>query len=435
MANQEPAVCHAVIALGAAHQDIIFRGLHLFPSSERKRGVWYLYSLEESARAFELLRRRNTQDPQMRQVMLLCCLLFVFLNLVQRDYDTAFRHLRAGLQVLTELNSSGLPLFGTSAHIPVDPCLLAAFAQLETQSTHFSVINLQLWDHQLEFSQPRDNESDLLHQSVDERRRMIEPLINAMFKFFKRCWTESESEIASHYGELQSIQTRLISEVHRATLSFAKFYAVRYASLTRKQQRGADLIRLCLLTQSVGLRTSLIHNNPELLLPFTPDYAALLSQSKKIIAQFPDRPTVMVDTGVILPLYIVADACQDLTLRWEAIQVLRDWPHYEGPYDSVLVSIILAERCRVQMRARVHNELRALLDNEQLSHAAFESMVEAELRAQMRIVISQRGDGDDTRPVGSQTQTEADVEAEFSQAMSLECQKWTCIRRIKKLKE
>ncbi|PYH47166.1 Zn(II)2Cys6 transcription factor, partial [Aspergillus saccharolyticus JOP 1030-1] len=347
MANLEPAVCHAVIALGAAHQDVVFQGINLAPTGARQRGVWYFYALEESARAFELLRRRNTQDPQMRQVMLLCCLLFVYLNLVQRDYETAFQHLHAGLRVFSELEISGcrsLPCT-SPGRAAIDPHLITAFAQLETQTTHLSAHNRpQLWaNHPGPGHLSRRDHSNLPSESVDDRRLALQPLENAIYRFFKRCWNASADEVFAHYQVLHATKTHLLSEVQHAKQSFSDFCDLRYAALSPKEQRGTDLIRLHLMAFSVGLRTSLILHQPDQITAFTAEYAAMLSLARKIIAQFPDKPTVMVDSGVILPLYIIADCCQDLSLRWQAIQELRAWPHYEGPYDSMVTSTLLTE--------------------------------------------------------------------------------------------
>ncbi|PYI25767.1 hypothetical protein BP00DRAFT_357622 [Aspergillus indologenus CBS 114.80] len=430
MANLEPAVCHAAIALGAAHQEVVLQGIN-FPGDDAKgRGVWYFYALEESARAFELLRRRNPQDPQMRQVTLLCCLLFVYMSLLQRDYNTAFRHLQAGLRVFQELRSgrcgslNGSSLDGAAMNLH----LVAAFAQLEIQSTHFNPRGCSppganepprkhiLLDH--------DRDRDLLGQSVDDLRRALQPLDSAIYQFFHRWGTASAEAMVAHDSDFQATQTHLLSEVYHATHSLDDFCALKHATLSPKHKRGVDLLRLHLMTYSVGLRMSMVaHLQPAQAQAFTADHAAILSLARTLIAQFPDRPTVMVDSGVILPLRVVADSCPDLHVRWQAIQELRAWPHYEGVRDTVLASTISAARWRLEMRARIRAELCSGFGDEGtgVGKESFERMVDEELRERMRVLTARDGDEEGF----------CQADAELSQILaSAPLGEWSCARHL-----
>ncbi|OJJ95943.1 hypothetical protein ASPACDRAFT_47300 [Aspergillus aculeatus ATCC 16872] len=439
MANIEPAVCHAAVALGAAHQEVIFQGINFPGNGKKGRGVWYFYALEESARAFELLRRRNAQDPQMRQVTLLCCLLFVYLSLLQRDYDNAFRHLHAGLRVSQELRSGRCTsLIGSSiGGGGMNSHLVAAFAQLETQSTHFNPRGCsQLWAHQpprklIRLSNDSDRDRDLLGLSVDDLRLAMQPLDSAINHFFQRLGTASAEEIMAHYSDFKAAQTHLLADLELATHSLDNFCALKHASLSPKHKRGADLLRLHLMTYSVGLRMSLVAQLPPAQAQaFSADHAAILSLARTIVAQFPDRPTVMVDSGVILPLQVVADSCPDLHVRWQAIQELRAWPHYEGPYDSVLASTISGARCRLELRAHIRAELRGSFDTggTVVGKELFDRMVDEELRGRLRVLAVPGGD-DEGFPQASDQ-----ADAELAQIMALaSLDSWTCIRHLRRL--
>ncbi|PYH79581.1 hypothetical protein BO82DRAFT_131785 [Aspergillus uvarum CBS 121591] len=436
MANLEPAVCHAAIALGAAHQEVVLQGINSPGDGAKRRGVWYFYALEESARAFELLRRRNPQDPQMRQVTLLCCLLFVYLSLLQRDYDTAFRHLQAGLRVFQESGSgrgsslNGSTLGGAGMNLP----LVAAFAQLEIQSTHFNPRGCsQLGANSAPRKHiflSRDRDRDLLGQSVDDLRLALQPLDSAIYQFFHRWGTASAEAIVAQDSDFQATQTNLLSEVYHATHFLDDFCALKYATLSSKHKRGVDLLRLHLMTYSVGLRMSMVaHLQPAQAQLFTADHVAILSLARTIIAQFPDRPTVMVDSGVILPLRVVADSCPDLHVRWQAIQELRAWPHYEGVRDTVLASTTSAARWRLEMRARISAELCSGFGDEGtgVGKESLERMVDEELRERMTVLTVRDGDDEGLRQASNQ------ADAELAQILaSAPLGEWSCAHQLRR---
>ncbi|KAI2967721.1 transcriptional regulator family: Fungal Specific TF [Aspergillus niger] len=141
MSRTDPAVFHAVNMLSAAHQE---SELHNMQISARSRigSQQYYFSLQQSTRAIALLnQRRNSQDPQLRQTILLCCLLFVLFDVLVAQYDSAFTHLHGGLRILKELEIQG------KLESEVEPSIVAAFRRLDTQAslydTRFPILSLE----------------------------------------------------------------------------------------------------------------------------------------------------------------------------------------------------------------------------------------------------------------------------------------------------
>ncbi|EPE32343.1 Zn2/Cys6 DNA-binding protein [Glarea lozoyensis ATCC 20868] len=57
-----------------------------------------------------------------------------------------------------------------------------------------------------------------------------------------------------------------------------------------------------------------------------------------VSTQLPRMPRFSLDTGIVLPLSLVANRCRDRTLRREAIDLLFANPRQEGMWDSILVA-------------------------------------------------------------------------------------------------
>ncbi|PYI32712.1 hypothetical protein BP00DRAFT_456083 [Aspergillus indologenus CBS 114.80] len=390
MANTDPAVCHAVIALGAAHQETVFGGMQSQLALTAQRTSWHWVATEQLARAFGLLRRRNPHDPQLREVMVLCCLLFVLTSLIRRDYDSVIRHLRSGLRIVKELEAR------------ISPTLVAVFRHLETQAIHFG-----LGDHLHEPNYMR-LPANLWPptQPIDQSPDALEPLHHGVLHFMLRGWGSSAEIIAAHYEALHAEQTALLSKVTQTQASFAGVRAMHYRTLSFKEQRGADITELLLQTHSLGLRTCLLKNDPARLEPFTPEYAALVTMAERVITKFPEKPSLL-----------------DFTVRWRALQALRSWPHNEGAFDSLVVSTVLWERFQIELKVRVATDLRSLLGSD-VGPEEFDTMVNRQVEDQLRFIT------------GNEDRELAQAGAYLSHAIDSDhsMKSWTCVGRLLNLK-
>ncbi|KAL4972404.1 hypothetical protein BDW66DRAFT_169610 [Aspergillus desertorum] len=190
MCCTEPAVYHAVVPLSA---------------------LMARFALEQCMRSFELLNKRQShRTPQLHKVLLVCCLLFVMLELVLGHYDDATVHLQSGLAILKEMRIQRQTLGLSPA--TVEDSLLEAFLHLEAQATQHGVLDPAL--------------------SIDDEL------------LYGRRYEE-------YLNEFQSLQ-----DVQRALGPLINTH-VKYHRLAAKEQRGVDMLKLIYLTLNVTVKTCL----------------------------------------------------------------------------------------------------------------------------------------------------------------------------------
>ncbi|RAH42836.1 uncharacterized protein BO95DRAFT_445573 [Aspergillus brunneoviolaceus CBS 621.78] len=368
MVRREPAVWHAVVALGAVHQ-------HIEPGLMGGSTVWELMAVAQSTRSFACLRRRNPRDPQMREVTLLCCLLFTIMDVVRQEFGTAVQHIRAGLRILDED-----PRSFSSAGQPLHLFWLHAFRHLDTQigsdrlfmgegsdassstedASRGSKVAVQ---PAVDPTWPSWSSHSKGPHTVSSARHMLEPLYNRFFKFIRQCWRMSPAELQSAAAApVLAEQASLTAQYHRARHFWRAFRMEQDNSrLSPRDQRGAEVLEIWLTAVGLGLQTGPLHGDLAALQRFTPQYRDLLHRSQCFLARFPQRPTLLVDLGVLPTIFFVGDGCQDLSVRWEALQAHYAWPHQEGPFSAPLMAARLEHLIRAELRVRVRADLVASL--------------------------------------------------------------------------
>lgn len=336
----EPAVYHAVVSLSAVHQDSEKYGMPL-PGQDLQND-WHRFALEQCGRSFSLLsQRHSSQDPRFREIMLLCCLLFVITQLLRGRYDEAFQHLLGGLKVLNEARATG------RFEGPLAQCIVAAFRSLETQSWEYGFrrdSSMSEGDHR---AYPLCGFGDF--SSLCEARQVLDSLARAAFCFSTQCKDLSEEDILSDYAYLHQKQLRLLSQLSRFADRFEIFCS--RSNLNRKGRRAADIVRLVCCSLNIPVKTALIRDEPTLE-RYIPEYEKQLTMVEGIMDKYPERPSVTLDTSILPPPYYAAMWCRDYGVRCRAIAALQSWPHREGAFDSNWIAFLALQRIKADLKAR-----------------------------------------------------------------------------------
>ena len=129
LAHHEPAVRHAFLALESA------RSYRVDSSKESTKR----FSIQQYNRAISCLCNPNGKAPASARAVLICCLLFVILENVQGNYETAVRHLDCGANILLQRRKEKLSGAEDTGPIPdeVDDELTPFFSRLDIQVASF----------------------------------------------------------------------------------------------------------------------------------------------------------------------------------------------------------------------------------------------------------------------------------------------------------
>ncbi|PWY70800.1 C6 zinc finger domain protein [Aspergillus sclerotioniger CBS 115572] len=355
MAQSDPAVYHAAVALSALHQDSEAKAMPLAADIPAHQDTWPRFAQEQLGRAFQILtRRRASHDPRLRDITLLCCLLFVLSDLLRGQYDGAFAHLQSGLRILQELQAERELVAPTPRQEQVEQCLVAAFAHLDITSAHFGVgAPLLCIDVLPREPHPHPHpHSPIPFHTLRETRDALHLVLSASYRFMVPCMGMSETEIAENYGPILSEQLDIISQITHFWDSFSPFYYTSYPHISHIDQRSAEIIHLQYIGLLVSVKTCTLGRNESALSYFTPELETIVALAESILDRFPKRPTISVDFGIIAPLYHPALSCRDYTVRWRAIKLLRAWPHREGPFDSNWIASLAEEALRLELLSR-----------------------------------------------------------------------------------
>ena len=100
VSHSEPAVLHASVALGALHQKSVMSGMSV-PMQDMKDKV-VQFSLSQFNQSINLLKVRaeHAQDRESGQALLICCILFISIEILLGHYGTAMLHLHNGCNIL-----------------------------------------------------------------------------------------------------------------------------------------------------------------------------------------------------------------------------------------------------------------------------------------------------------------------------------------------
>ncbi|RAH65495.1 Zn(II)2Cys6 transcription factor, partial [Aspergillus aculeatinus CBS 121060] len=394
LCHHEPAVFHAVIALGAVNQAYEIEGgrrqrlvavpQHQQQHQQQKRGhrdqgQWYLFAVEQASRAISKLNeRRQSADPHFQRVILACCLLFVMCELLHQNPSRATFHLQCGLHILRGMNvrrqgssSGGLTFIVADGPNPyrVEECVVDAFLGLQMCAIFYGTQDPLHFDTELVYHQPYH---DLyLHGAQAFRdwghaRQILTPLLDTMALFVAESWYLRDAEIAARYAALHHRQHRLLAYFTRYLHLFHEFcHRTLHPPITitaehhEKLTREAHITRLSCLYSLLAIKIALFSKERPLPPRLLPDFLAVLTAAEAAIARFPAvtesantaglRPAVTARPEIVPALCVATMRCPDFGLRCRGIAALRGWDAQEAFMGAAFNADLIEEVMKVEL--------------------------------------------------------------------------------------
>jgi Fungal specific transcription factor domain len=350
LSTAEPSVCHAVIAVGALHEETQ-DSCDEIPSQNDNLSIHRRFALEQYGRAIAALNSRiGSNDPELKNTALLCCFLFIVIELFLGRCDDACKHLRQGIIILGAYNpgaamSSRQPKVLRDSEKHISKSLMCSMRHLHDQAVYFGKSNPRAL-----YKAPSitvDHEDPITFDTLAIAFSVRNRLLNSLTEFLAFHESLSSDNIARQWSTLviwQQHMRALLAQFYRALDRLEEEIRPRgdnddRSLLKEKQKCTFNLLRLhC---DFFSLQTDLCflwkrgRVEDEL---YTLRFQGIVEQCEAIakLGHYHRQPSHLMELGVIQPLYYVCERCADQQIVQRAMKAIENWPHREGLWSSKL---------------------------------------------------------------------------------------------------
>jgi hypothetical protein len=360
LCHTEPAVKHAVVALGAAHEAYQAGG----NSHIRNPGL----ALQEYNKSITCLNNRlSTPSNRSTEVTLICCVLFVCFECIRCNYDAALLHLSSGIEILKSKRRAIDPASYSDTpylDLHIDEDIFELYARFDISTSAFLDIRppqmpMRLSDDLVDFNQTP-------FQDLGEARRRLHTLVNLTLYL-----------VMSHYQyrgmpdllpvETESERSKLLVAVQQWASQFDAFLkSPRMVKLSSRDLQAAFTLIVHQKTILIMLEMS-PYSDQSMMLRYDEEVERVISIASWLArpsssfspsldlrrpstnnldtnspAGSEPAPSFSADMGIIAPMYYLCMNCPSTTLRQKALDVLHNdgLPRREGLWDSRLIADI-----------------------------------------------------------------------------------------------
>lgn len=344
----EPAVRHAIAALGSLHE--YHERNRLFKTKVSLENGQSLFSLEQYTKSvYHLNRYLCTEKFPSIDIILICCVLFITLESFQGNSESTTRHLLSGSKIISDWQSDQRKTKSTVFQDDLFPI----FTRLKIQVKSLLDTNVLQVDPRAPTSITAPSE----FFNLREARNCLYLLMNDIFDLIQNSetyvtvstlgdeiWDEKAAEMASAAEEQTFMfsSSRSPNELDCAhekrnnleTLllqwlsTFDSFLSQSNSRMKSQDLCAAALLKIHYICGWIFLKTG--HNHLET------TYDKYLSYFEKIVNlsqslvedSAPDSYNskhldLWFDLGIIGPLYFTASRCRDPSIRRKAVQLLQ----------------------------------------------------------------------------------------------------------------
>ncbi|KAH8885476.1 hypothetical protein GQ53DRAFT_845487 [Thozetella sp. PMI_491] len=295
------------------------------------------YALIEYNKAVQLLSRTMSAGRLPRHVVLICCLLFVWLEFLRNDFGTAFRHLKSGLLILEDIRQTEVPIDSPSVSEldEIHATIGHVFTRLQIQATVHGSPDSDFNSEPLTSPLYR-SALPRAFRNVDDARDALDSRLLHIFQFirekqvFERAlgaeaavglpkWSQLQAERDSHVRELE--------EWHTAFTNSPELFPVNGC-------KSPGFLVLEINHTMASIQLTNVFSETEM------DYDLCISQFEHIVelagqvlhCLSRDMPTPLLtfDMGIIPALFYVSLKCRESSVRHRALELLKLAPEREG---------------------------------------------------------------------------------------------------------
>ena len=368
--HYDPAIFHAVIALGSVHETYEgegpghFRHTVLAPQD---------FALKQYDKALANIRiRLSSGKPQSGEYVLLSCILFICLETFQGNHKAALVHLEGGLKLLGSwLHTDGQPVLSSdSVSRPtrqfLEEELVPLFTRLDVQATTY------LTSRSLQELSPRSCTTEPImptrFESLTDANNHLADLVhwmlysnngahNMMYWMVNNPLAQLNIpplQTTAADGSLPSIPDRVWKKIMKIETEHKRILKQWLAALNLflnentnrdiKDSRAALMLRI-LYTSTTIIKAASLYNHDLEYDKYIPKFERVITWAEYLIkfqtsATEKHTPLYSFEMNILPPLHYCSTRCRDPKLRRRALSLLEDTPRREGMWDSAMLAAI-----------------------------------------------------------------------------------------------
>jgi hypothetical protein len=215
-AQHEPAIRHAITALGSLHEH--------FESAEDVHAANSDFGLQQYGKAIQCVVKAPTPfDGQSTDVALISCVLFTAFESLQGHYRTALTHVNSGLRVLAEREASGNAQ--RASYIPKE-LLKSLFTRFDTQALEIGDVAFRPW---LRLEPDTELKIPSAFSTLEEAERTFHQYFNTLMHFLQSAEVTDKEGLLVPDSILQSLavqHSNHVKEYHDWCNAFDKYLAL-----------------------------------------------------------------------------------------------------------------------------------------------------------------------------------------------------------------
>ncbi|PYH92252.1 hypothetical protein BO71DRAFT_400668 [Aspergillus ellipticus CBS 707.79] len=334
LSHRNPAVRHAVAAVGALHQCQL-QGRLISPSTPRstENHEFILQQYNKAIRQF-LQQMGNPADMKI-DMMLIQCVLFICLEMLNGNTKQAMDHVQGGLQILSrQLQDQQI-----AAQRSFDRDLFQFFYRQNIQLSYFGRRLMPFMDTASKDFPVLPPNENVFFDNIDQARDCLTSLTTRGLSFIRavqeRTWRVPRGQVSEQQLDQQS-----------ALLAELKAWFSAFEAMQKKSARTigildprAPLSLLCQYYAAVTWLRSCTFLDERNFDRFYPNFEKIVSAGERVVqASAQDEPNLstehfFLDADVLPVLYWAIMHCRHPILRRRALTALENYPAREGLWE------------------------------------------------------------------------------------------------------
>lgn len=368
VAVEEQSVRHALVAVAALSESRLKTASESAGSSSTFPKTFIIQQHNKAVSELSRRMQEGTESPP--EVVLMTCVLLIYFDMLQDNYESALRQMSSGMYVFFEWHSRHIThsqrASNRSRRQPSE--LMAPLRRI------FQIIMLQIvcfidtkprdWHFMIPKFTPPMPSIPTTFASIDDAKDYQNNCLCALF----------HKELTSH---IRSLGNQRVSEspvpasqigdetLQRWALSFQSFQAQGSGKLPPKERQAAIVVQM---RHTIGsmFASAGVYSSQTFYDSYEGSFSEILALASRFIQDMSEtvRETepswAAFDTGVLGPLYFVASRCRHPLIRRRALDLLRKGPCQEGIWNRDLLSSV-AERI-IQLEEANYSGIRRSTD-------------------------------------------------------------------------